>query len=552
MAEITIRADIPVLVIEDSEQGCTVDEEDELIADNGPSLKRVGTSAVIYLTLSFMCTGMMMGPLASMFLNRACDHIGLPSDRCKDSVDGVKVEQYDDAQSRATASITGWSLVGGTAQFLMCPLLGMLGDAFGRRLPLVTPLLGGVLSSAAIYIVPAARQNDLLLGIMFVINLLGGQYVSAHACFGTLADVTQTADVKMRAFVFGAVEIGLWLGLIVGPSTGGVLTQYIGDRLTFITIGGVYALNLLITLVSYPETLEPCRRKPVFWPRANPFSSLKMFKEGGRTTALLGLAEMGALVATTGGCTIVPLYAAKWANVSTNSAVWIVSVVAAAGCVGLLFGLPYLSKRIPLQNVLGFCLLNLAACWFATSFMTSFLGLFLVACCQLLSAVFAPIVRAGVVNTFGANRYGEALAAVGSMEQLCYILATQFTTAIYRYTEHDALKLGPIGIHTAAFPAIAVVALLGSWAAFSITEMPVKEDPQGVADDAAKQESRRASRETEPKHAVTTPDSPVYTGVIFPMRSPGRSRSPSPCPNRTASPSRSVSPLDPSGARLSP
>jgi len=453
------------------------EENGRLLESAQPSLRRVGVSAFVYMWLIFMCMGMLFGPVATMFLNRACSEVGLSSDRCKDKVDGIKIADYDKAQSHATASLTGWTLALGAAQFCVCPLMGILGDARGRRVPLVLPLIGGFLTALALAFVPAGRQNDLLVGVTFAVNVLGGQYVGGHACFSSLADVTQSATLQTRAFVFGAVEIGLWLGMIIGPLAGGLLTRFIGYHWTYLVICCVAILNLIITLLTYPETHEPARRVPVEFTRANPFSSLKMFVEGGRTTTLLGIAELCALVGTTGGATVIPLYAAKWANASTTSGVFVISVVAIAGCFGLVFVLPCLAKRIPLQYILALALLNIAVCWLASSMMTSMMGLLLVAAFQITSACFAPVVRAGVVNTFGSSRYGEALAAVGSMEQLCFVAATQFAAAIYRFTEGDVLHLfGPVNIHSAVFPALSVVALMGAAAAFSVRDMPRHEN----------------------------------------------------------------------------
>ena len=79
--------------------------------------------------------------------------------------------------------------------------------------------------------------------------------------------------------------------------------------------------------------------------------------------------------------------------------------------VGLCSLVPVLVRFLPLRTVLLVSLIMAFVSWhcYAT-------GL------SLVNAAFFPIVRTRISNTFGAQTYGESLAAVGVLEQIASTL----------------------------------------------------------------------------------------------------------------------------------
>lgn len=147
-------------------------------------------------------------------------------------------------------------------QFLCAPLLGHLSDRFGRR-PVLLVTLAIVMADYA------------LLGLAGTIALL----VAARA-LGGLASATQsTASAAMadlsppdkRAQGFGLIGAAFGLGFIAGPLLGGLLGE-LGTRAPFWAAAGLCALNWVLGLLAFPETLTE-KADRFHWSRANPFGA---------------------------------------------------------------------------------------------------------------------------------------------------------------------------------------------------------------------------------------------------------------------------------------
>jgi MFS transporter, DHA1 family, tetracycline resistance protein len=137
-------------------------------------------------------------------------------------------------------------------QFLFSPVLGNLSDHFGRR-----PVLLGSLAALCIdYLVMGFAPT---IGWLFVGRLLAG---SAGATYPTanavIADVTP-ADGRAR--YFGMIGAAWGVGFILGPVIGGLLGSF-GPRVPFFAAAGLVALNLLLGLLVFKETLAVENRRP--------------------------------------------------------------------------------------------------------------------------------------------------------------------------------------------------------------------------------------------------------------------------------------------------
>ena len=148
----------------------------------------------------------------------------------------------------------------GLAQFLLSPLVGALGDRFGRRPVILTVLVALVVDSLLLAVAPSVAW--LFVG-RFVAGGLGAVFAPAQAL---VADVTEPKD---RASAFGTLGATFGVGFVVGPAVGGLLAQF-GLRVPFLGAAGLAALVLLYGLLALEETLPPERRRPLDWRRANP------------------------------------------------------------------------------------------------------------------------------------------------------------------------------------------------------------------------------------------------------------------------------------------
>jgi DHA1 family tetracycline resistance protein-like MFS transporter len=149
-------------------------------------------------------------------------------------------------------------------QFLFGPVMGSLGDRFGRR-----PVL--LLSLAAFgvdYLLTGLAPG---LGWLFLGRVIAGiTGASFSTAYAYVADVTPP---EKRAQNFGLIGVGFGLGFIIGPTLGGFMGEY-GTRVPFFVAAGLAGVNLIYGLVFMRESLAPELRRPfVLW-RANPIGVL--------------------------------------------------------------------------------------------------------------------------------------------------------------------------------------------------------------------------------------------------------------------------------------
>lgn len=174
--------------------------------------------------------------------------------------------------------IAGYMLVTyAAAQFVAGPVLGNLGDRFGRR-PI---LLFSTIAFALDYLVMAAAPTLawLFLGRL-VAGIAGATYGPANA---VLADVTPPAK---RGATFGLMGAAFGLGFILGPAIGG-LTSSFGTRTPFIVAAVLAAINSLWIALRLPETLPEDKRRPFRWRDAHFLGVFKPLFHAGGATALL-------------------------------------------------------------------------------------------------------------------------------------------------------------------------------------------------------------------------------------------------------------------------
>jgi len=175
--------------------------------------------------------------------------------------------------------IAGYMLVAyAGAQFFAGPVMGNLGDRFGRR-PI---LLACAIAFGLDYLFMAAAPTLawLFVGRM-IAGIAGATYGPANA---VLADVTEP---KKRGATFGLMGAAFGLGFILGPAIGG-LTASFGTRTPFIIAAALAGLNALWIAFSLPETLPPEKRRPFRWRDAHIFGAFRpLFHAGGATPLLV-------------------------------------------------------------------------------------------------------------------------------------------------------------------------------------------------------------------------------------------------------------------------
>ena len=175
--------------------------------------------------------------------------------------------------------IAGYMLVAyAAAQFVAGPVIGNLGDRFGRRPVLLFCAIGFGVD----YLLMAAAPTLawLFLG-RAVAGIAGATYGPANA---VLADVTPP---EKRGATFGLMGAAFGLGFILGPAIGGLLAGF-GTRAPFIVAAALAGLNAVWIALRLPETLPEDRRRPFHWRDAHIFGAFRpLFHAGGATPLLV-------------------------------------------------------------------------------------------------------------------------------------------------------------------------------------------------------------------------------------------------------------------------
>jgi MFS transporter, DHA1 family, tetracycline resistance protein len=139
------------------------------------------------------------------------------------------------------------------AQLIGAPLLGRLSDRFGRRPILIASIFGTFLGfillgiANALWILFAARIID---------GITGGNLSIAQAY---ISDVT---DAKNRAKGLGMIGAAFGLGFIIGPVTGGFLSQW-GYAVPAFAAAAMSFTNLILVFAWLPESLTAEKRASI-------------------------------------------------------------------------------------------------------------------------------------------------------------------------------------------------------------------------------------------------------------------------------------------------
>jgi MFS family permease len=131
---------------------------------------------------------------------------------------------------------------------VMSPLWGRVSEHYGRKLAIVTGLLGFAVS----FVLFGLGDN---FGELLAARLLGGLFSAAAmpAIFAYAADVTKP---DKRSSAMGILGASIALGISFGPLMGGILGS-VDLRLPYFVSGGLGLATAVAVLLLLPESLTP-------------------------------------------------------------------------------------------------------------------------------------------------------------------------------------------------------------------------------------------------------------------------------------------------------
>lgn len=162
-------------------------------------------------------------------------------------------------------------------QFFAAPILGNLGDRYGRR-----PVLLFTLAALSLdYLLMAAAPTLLWL---FLARMIAGVASSTFSL--SYAYITDITPVEQRAQRFGMIGAAFGGGFILGPVIGGFLGEF-GPRFPFYAAAALGLLNLIYGYFVLGESLSAEERRPFELKRANPIGAMLQIR---KYPVVLGLA----------------------------------------------------------------------------------------------------------------------------------------------------------------------------------------------------------------------------------------------------------------------
>jgi len=166
--------------------------------------------------------------------------------------------------------IGGWLLFTyAVMQFFFAPVLGNLGDRFGRRPVLLFALLALGLDYLLMAFAPTIVW---LFAGRLIAGIAGSTFSIAYAY------VTDTTPIEKRAQAFGMVGAAFGGGFILGPVIGGILGEF-GDRIPFYAAAGLALVNVVYGFFVLGESLAAENRRKFQWRRANPLGALLQIRK---------------------------------------------------------------------------------------------------------------------------------------------------------------------------------------------------------------------------------------------------------------------------------
>lgn len=183
------------------------------------------------------------GSLALIFCILLMDIVGLT---LLSPVAPYIVRQY----SPLALMVTMITIIYAGAQFLAAPLMGKLGDRFGRRPVLLISLVGQAIG----YLIFGLAGS---LGVLFIARLIGG--ITGGNMSTATAYIADISRPEERTRNFGLIGFAWGFGLILGPAIGGVLGQISLVAPAFMA-AFLSMVNVILGIFLLPESLPRERR----------------------------------------------------------------------------------------------------------------------------------------------------------------------------------------------------------------------------------------------------------------------------------------------------
>ena len=323
---------------------------------------------------------------------------------------------YIAANWGATPAVIG--LIGAAyplGQFIGAPLVGRFSDRFGRKPLLLFSIAGTFLS---LLMLGFARSIAVIMISRFLDGLTGGNITVAQAY---IADVT---DEKSRAKSMGMIGAAFGLGFILGPASGGFLSQW-GYAVPAFVSAGLSFMNLMLISFLLPESLPKEQR-------VHHLSEVKRKHPLSGLTAAFAKPIAGPILSSiivfslsmSMFESVFSLFTKQRLDLSAQNTGFILAYVGVlvAGIQG--GGMGLLTKRFPENVLVRFALITLTLSYIGWALSPNVVVLMIILVpLSLSSGILSTLLRSGLSKAVPANETGEIMGISAAMESITRIVA---------------------------------------------------------------------------------------------------------------------------------
>lgn len=309
------------------------------------------------------------------------------------------------------AKIGGWLLATfALAQFFAGPVIGNLGDRFGRR-PVLLACMG---CFAVDYAFQAFAPT---LAWLFLGRAIAGVSGAIYGPAGAV--IADVSPPERRAAGYGLLGAAFSIGFIVGPALGGLLATF-GPRVPFAAAAALAAINAAAMFFLLPETLDAKNRRPFRLRDAHVIGAFRPLFAAGNAAPLLAawfLWQVGSVV-----------YPATWSFWATIRLGWGPAEIGwSLAWVGLLMGIVQvgLTGRLVARwgerraGVIG--LICSGGCMLAYAFTTQGWQVYAFFLVGAFGALAWPALNGLLSRLVDATQQGALQGGIGSMNSIAAI-----------------------------------------------------------------------------------------------------------------------------------
>ena len=170
------------------------------------------------------------------------------------------IESLDSRLALSTEALAGLVIaVQSVTMMIAAPIWGVVADRFGRKKMILRAMVGGGIFMIMMGFVQSAEQ-------LIVLRALQGMVTGTVSANNAL--VAASTPRERVGFAMGALQLGLWSGVAVGPLLGGVLADLFGYSVPFVATAVLLLIGALVISLGVQENFRPPKEKTAIHPAA--------------------------------------------------------------------------------------------------------------------------------------------------------------------------------------------------------------------------------------------------------------------------------------------